>query len=714
MNQLSTTFWMTLLLFVCFAGSGFAQNQPFYFGNDLSYVNQMEDCGADYKRGGVSQDPYKIFAEEGTNLVRVRLWVDPSWWQEPLNQPEGVKPWYSDLEDVKKTIQRAKAEGMEVMMGFHYSDFWADPGRQLIPRQWLDSAHNPEALADSVYHYTKQVLTELDAEGLMPEFVKVGNENNPGVMVHIPEENGYNPVETVASSNNWQRHAMIFNAGISAVREVGETASINPKIALHWSNLSGVQYWYNNMISNGVTDFDIIGFSYYYAWHDGSISQLKSTVESLVQNFPGYDVMAVETGYLWSNNYGGIINEADPEYLPVIPEKQLEYMVDYTRAVMQAGGNGVIFWEPAWVDTPCRTPWITGSSHTHVAFFDPVNTNFMENGGGKWMNPEFYEFPDAPKTTFLVDMSGQEVSEEGMYITGSFTGQNEWEIQPMADLGNGIYSYFTYLPEGSEGAFYFLNGNSWEDRETVPDACAEMFETDRAYTIPGNDSVIDYKWASCEPIYASGEVNVTFSVDMAGSGVDYSGSVYITGTFTAGEGGGNWEILPMTQESGEVYSYQTVMEIGDEGAYYFLSDNDWSARETVPSQCADWYNSDRGYAIPDEDIEIGFQWGTCQAIESGTNTDPETYSPNGFELAQNFPNPFNPVTQISYQIPDASMVSLVVYDMTGRKIKELVNTSQAAGNYQVTFDATDLSSGIYLYKLNAGGFTQTKKLTLIK
>jgi arabinogalactan endo-1,4-beta-galactosidase len=105
--------------------------------------------------------------------------------------------------------------------------------------------------------------------------------------------------------------------------------------------------------------------------------------------------MVVETGYPWSTEnfdpLGNIVTEPDPEYLPMSPEKQLEYMVDYTRAVMQGGGIGVIFWEPAWVSTPCRTPWGQGSSHDHLVFFDPENTNFMENGGGRWTEAEFYE-----------------------------------------------------------------------------------------------------------------------------------------------------------------------------------------------------------------------------------------------------------------------------------------------------------------------------------
>ncbi len=472
--------------------------QDFYFGHDLSYVNQMEDCGALFKEGGVPKDVYSIFADHGTNLVRVRLWLDPSWWQDSLVQPAGVLPHYNDLEDVKETIKRAKEVGMNVMLGLHYSDFWADPGRQLIPRAWLDVAYSLEDLKDSVYNYTIRILTELDREGLMPDFVKIGNENNGGFLRHIPEENGYEPIASV--SNSWARHAQLFNAGIAAVRDVGATASVNPKIVIHFSNKLSGQVWnYNNIISNGVTDFDVIGISYYYAWHGGSINELESTIGTLVSTFSEYEVMVVETGYLWTTEnfdaMGNIINEPDPQYLPVIQEKQLEYMVDYTRAVMRAGGTGVVFWEPAWVTTPCRTPWGIGSSHEHVAFFDPLNTNFMDNGGGNWCNPESYTDLDAKKITFKVNMSGIDIS-KGVFISGSWTGE-PMEILPMADEGGGIFSHFTYLPSGSEGSYFFLNDTTWESMESIPGSCRNMEDEGRSYRVGQSDQTYSYQWGTC-------------------------------------------------------------------------------------------------------------------------------------------------------------------------------------------------------------------------
>lgn len=472
--------------------------QDFYFGNDLSYVNQMEDCGGDFKENGVSKDVYQIFADRGTNLVRLRLWVDPTW-QNSLTQPDGVKDQYSDYPDVKEAISRSKKAGMEVMLGFQFSDGWADPGRQAVPARWRDVAYDLEALKDSVYNYVAQVLSDLEKDTLMPEFVKIGNEANPGILIHeyFNEDWSAGPV----ISWDWDRQAELFNSAIQAVRDVSDTTEIKPKIALHCAGLDAAAWWFDNIINRGVTDFDIMGFSYYYAWHEASISQMGNRIRSLLSSHPEYEVMVVEMGYLWTtknfDNLGNIITTPDPRYLPVIPEKQLEYLVDYTRSVMRAGGSGVIFWEPAWISTPCRTPWGQGSSHDHVVFFDPDSTNFMENGGGTWMQSPYYDDLDTKKVTFWVDMTDQDVS-KGVYISGSWTG-DEWEILPMAHVGNDIYYYFTYLPPGDTGGFYFLNDTVWEARETLPSECANWNGTDRQYTVGESNLLISSIWGACNP-----------------------------------------------------------------------------------------------------------------------------------------------------------------------------------------------------------------------
>ena len=129
-------------------------------GVDLSYVNEMEDCGAVYRYEDEAADPYAIFAATGANLVRLRLWHDPDWTE------------YGTLVDVTRSIRRARQHEMAVLLDFHYSDDWADPGNQIIPAAWRD-AKTTEELAQRLYDYTYVTLMALDEQGLLPEYVQV-------------------------------------------------------------------------------------------------------------------------------------------------------------------------------------------------------------------------------------------------------------------------------------------------------------------------------------------------------------------------------------------------------------------------------------------------------------------------------------------------------------------------------------------------------------
>jgi len=230
--------------------------------------------------------------------------------------------------------------------------------------------------------------------------------------------------------------------------------------------------------------------------------------------------------------------------------------------------------------------------------------------------------------------------------------------------------------------------------------------------LEGRNEVVDNFITTTDTPDPEDEVQATFKVDMADSGVDYEDGVYITGYLN------NWTFSELENIYDEVYAYDMMMLPRSEGAYYFITTDSWDNymeyRETVPAECADWYESDRGYVIPGEDVVFAYKWASCQEIELGTHIDQSNTNPKGFMLYQNYPNPFNPATQISYQIPTASHVVLTVYDIAGREIKVLVNDSQLAGNHTIELNAGDLSSGIYLYKLQADGLTQTRKFTLIK
>jgi arabinogalactan endo-1,4-beta-galactosidase len=346
---------LSVLLAGCAFGAQAAAPLPdkptggLYLGADLSYVNEMEDCGAVYRARGKPVDPFTLMKARGGNIVRVRIWNDAKWTK------------YSDLADVTKTIRRARASGMQVLLDFHYSDDWADGEKQIAPAAWatLDTA----AQAQALYAYTRDILTTLDAEGLMPEMVQVGNETNPELMGGIKDR-----------AINWPRNAILLNAGIKAVRDVGKTASFNPRIMLHIAQPEHVEPWFDDTTAAGVTDYDVIGISYYRKWSTQTVAQLGETIAQAKDRYRA-DVIVVETAYPFTTEGA----DQSPNLLgsdsllpgyPATPKGQRSYMIDLTQTVVDAGGIGVVYWEPAWVSTGCKTRWGTGSNWENAAWFD--------------------------------------------------------------------------------------------------------------------------------------------------------------------------------------------------------------------------------------------------------------------------------------------------------------------------------------------------------
>ncbi len=414
--------------------------EVFYFGNDLSYVNQMEDCGAVFREAGQVVDPYVNMAEHGTNLVRVRLWNDPYWQDDIPRATDSVKAQYSNLEDVTKTIRRSKEAGMAVALDFHFSDFWADPGRQVIPRDWVDVAADDDALAQRLYEYVVAVLDSLDAEGLMPEIVTLGNESNSGILLqdelHVQvRPNGFMEIE---GRGTWrdsdERLSKLWNAGIRAVRECGQRSEVDPKIALHVADPNAMLSFFDRMVRIGITDFDLAGISYYYAWHKGSIRETGDILRAFKAKYPQYGAIILETGYPWdSANIDGLVNiisDSDPQYLPLSPEMQLRYYVDLTQEVIDAGGVGMVVWEPLWLSTPCRTPWGTGSSHEHVAYYDHRDNNNL-HVGGTWMEADYTGLRVAQPVAFS---SFREATRGRVEVAFGVSAGIEYQIERSKDL----------------------------------------------------------------------------------------------------------------------------------------------------------------------------------------------------------------------------------------------------------------------------------------
>ena len=361
----------SLLVFLFLISSSSAQS-PFYLGADLSYVNEMEDCGVIYSENSVTKDAYQIFKDNGCNLVRLRKWHTPNWYD---NLNNGQR--YSDFADIKKSIQRAKSQGMEVMLDYHLSDSWTDPSNQLVPAAWANVVDSLAILKDSLYNYIHSTLLELHQQNLLPEMVQIGNETNKGILL-----------SQAANSNGWQmdwnRNSQLFNSAIQAIRDIETLSNQSIQICIQVADPAEVDWMMSNFIANGVSDFEIIGTSYYHEWHGTTtIPQVGNIVANLIQNY-NKEIMIVEAGYpwtdSWNDNANNILYTMSTDYSPLSPFMQKKWLVDLTEEVIANGGKGVIYWEPAWVSSSCLTKWAQGSHYENATFFD-FNNNLQNDGG---------------------------------------------------------------------------------------------------------------------------------------------------------------------------------------------------------------------------------------------------------------------------------------------------------------------------------------------
>jgi arabinogalactan endo-1,4-beta-galactosidase len=336
-----------------------AKATQFYVGADLSYVNEMQDCGAEYRLKGKSYDPFLLFAGAKANVLRVRLWHNPNWTH------------YSNLADATKTIRRAKAAGMNVLLDLHYSDTWADPEKQFVPAAWAPLVGDTPALGQALYDYTYGVLSDLAAQGLTPEMIQVGNETNAEIL----------QLESAMSTTaiNWQRNAYLFNKGLQAVADFNRNQSASVQTLLHIAQPENALWWFKQARAAGVTNFDIIGLSYYPKWSTYGLDSVGKAIAELKATY-GKEVMIVETAYPWTlEGFDQASNLLGADSLvngyKATPEGQYDYLMQLSQQVINAGGMGLIYWEPAWVSTSCSTLWGQGSHWENASFFYPPTGN---------------------------------------------------------------------------------------------------------------------------------------------------------------------------------------------------------------------------------------------------------------------------------------------------------------------------------------------------
>jgi hypothetical protein len=284
----------------------------------------------------------------------------------------------------------------------------------------------------------------------MPDMVQVGNEINTELLMPTPHIEG--------TEINWQRNGRLINAGIKAVRDAGEQTSTSPRVMLHIAQPENVIPWFDAALAAGISDFDLIGVSYYPKWSIHSVEQAGQVLGE-VRNRYNKEVMIVETAYPWTQSAG----LAEPHLLggdatlpdyPATPQGQRRFLIDLTKATFKNGGTGVIYWEPAWVSTPCRTLWGQGSHWENATFFDFNNVNEVLPA----IDFLGYEYTAPVEVTFSFRFEGEDQLPEEIYFWGDFTGQGR-RLLPLP-LNIGEYSLRTRLLPDTEFQYQFYQAPS--------------------------------------------------------------------------------------------------------------------------------------------------------------------------------------------------------------------------------------------------------------
>lgn len=310
----------------------------FIKGMDVSMIKELEDHGARYSIDGKEKDIFEILNECSVNMIRLRLWRDPY-----TKDGESYGGGTNDLETTIELAKRTKAHGMKLLLDIHYSDFWADPAKQVKPKAW--SEISGEELEGTVYGYTMQVLKELKRNDIVPEMIQIGNEITKGFL--WPD----------GHVDHVQNMARLLKSGIKAARAVCPDS----RIVLHLdfgTNNELYREWFNDLEPYNI-DYDVIGMSYYPHWN-GSMEKLLENMNDISSRY-NKDVIVAETsiGYTLENLgckgtvYGK--NEEKATGYPATKEGQKNFLKDLiatVKGVKDGRGAGVFYWEPAWLPIP--------------------------------------------------------------------------------------------------------------------------------------------------------------------------------------------------------------------------------------------------------------------------------------------------------------------------------------------------------------------------
>jgi len=297
------------LLTACWRPASAQSATAFAKGADISWITEMEANNYKfYNKAGTQQDLFALLKSDyGLNTIRLRVWVNP---------PGG----YCGPADVLAKARRAQALGLRLLIDLHYSDGFADPGKQTKPAAW--QSYTVDQLKQAVYDHTTAVLTSLKTNDITPEWVQVGNETNDGML--WPEGR--------ITVNGFGNFAAFVDQGYAAVKAVSPTTKVIVHIANGYNN-GTFRYIFDGLQTAGAR-WDVMGLSLYpnAATWPAHTAQTQANMNDLVSRYPGKQVMVVEAGM--------------PAYLPIATREFLHDLIAKTQAVPNGAGLGVLYWEP--------------------------------------------------------------------------------------------------------------------------------------------------------------------------------------------------------------------------------------------------------------------------------------------------------------------------------------------------------------------------------
>lgn len=343
-------------------------------GADVSMLGEIEKAGGVFRVAGRKTDSIRVLRENGCNLFRLRLFVEPS--------RDFASSWGAtqDLAAVRALAERGKAEGAMLLLNLHYSDTWADPAKQTKPKAWegLDA----RILELRVHEYTLGVLNELKNAGAVPEMVQVGNEIAGGML--WPEGKVLDaPAGQEAAK--WSQFVRLFNAGARAVRQFDGGSGRTRVVAhIHGGGKPGLPRWFFERFTKHGADYDVIALSFYPAFGD-DLEAMKQNMREVIEAW-GKDVLIAETSYPWKEIPD--LRERGAMKWPATPEGQRQFVRDLAEAVRAAPGGkgmGFVWWYPEAVRAGNLGIWRDGAE----ALFDgdgealPALRGLREAGGAR-------------------------------------------------------------------------------------------------------------------------------------------------------------------------------------------------------------------------------------------------------------------------------------------------------------------------------------------